>query len=418
MKKTLLSAVVFTALLGVTNIVSADDGINIFNDIELHGEIRPRYEMADVDKASTQTANAFTARIHLAFSAGLFGIENLRTTLGIQSVNNFGYTNYNSTDNGHTEYDVIKDPQFAMLSEASLDYSIGKSDLHIGRSHLNIDNQRFIGTVAWRQNERSYDTLYVGSSAITNLDVLAAYVYGYQGVGADETTETASVLLHAKYRVMEALNITLYDYMLAIGKQGVDSDTYGLALTGKIESGIDLAYRVEYAIQRDPSIEFKTSNLKADAEYYNLDLGANISGILIGMNYEVLSGTDGSDGKTAFNPALGTNHKFNGWADVFYVAGVPTSGLKDANARLGYSAKGFGKLLALYHNYRAEKTTLDNSDNLGSEIDFVYANKIPYVNGLTALVKYASFFKGDVSNGFSASQNDKQVAWVQLDYKF
>ena len=93
-------------------------------------------------------------------------------------------------------------------------------------------------------------------------------------------------------------------------------------------------------------------------------------------------------------------------------------GLKDANVRIGYKTEGFGKLLAVYHDFKADTTTGANSDDLGSEIDFVYVNKIPGVNGLTGLIKYASFSKGDTTNGFVASQSDKQVAWAQLSYKF
>jgi len=72
----------------------------------------------------------------------------------------------------------------------------------------------------------------------------------------------------------------------------------------------------------------------------------------------------------------------------------------------------------VYHNFKAETTTGTASNDLGSEIDAVYVNKIPGVNGLTGLVKYANFSKGDATNTFTASQSDKQVAWVQLDYKF
>lgn len=424
MKKILMSAVTLTAILGTgtTTLSASDDGINIFNDIKLKGEIRPRYEMANVDKSTTTSAQSFTNRTHLSLTAGLFGVENLSATIGLQSVNNFGYTNYSSPgslnyDGDGKQYDIIADKQQAMLSEASLDYKIGKTALHAGRSQLNLDNQRFIGTVGWRQTERSYDTVYAANSDVENLDVLVAYVYGYAGVTGVTTTETNSVLLHVKYKVADALSITAYDYMLAS-----ISDTMGIALTGKIDAGAKLTYRAEYAMQSDATMEYGSAttqtNVKADATYYNLDLGANISGFLAGVNYEVLSGTTGTDEKTAFNPALGTNHKFNGWADVFYVAGLPTSGLKDANVRIGYKTKGFGKLLAVYHDFKADTTTETNSDNLGSEIDFVYVNKIPGVNGLTGLIKYASFSKGDTTNGFVASQSDKQVAWAQLSYKF
>jgi len=420
-----MSAVALTAILGTgtTTLSASDDGINIFNDIKLKGEIRPRYEMANVDKSTTTSAQSFTNRTHLSLTAGLFGVKNLSATIGLQSVNNFGYTNYSSPGNSNSDsngvtYDTIADKQQAMLSEASLDYKLGKTALHLGRSQLNLDNQRFIGKVGWRQTERSYDTAYALNSDIENLELLAAYVYGYAGVTGVTTTETNSVLLHVKYKVADALSITAYDYMLAS-----ISDTMGIALTGKIDAGAKLTYRAEYAMQSDATMEYGSAaaqtNVKADATYYNLDFGANISGFLAGVNYEVLSGTTGTDGKTAFNPALGTNHKFNGWADVFYVApGGVSTGLKDANIRLGYKSKSFGKILAVYHDFTADTTTASNSDNLGSEIDFVYVNKIPGVNGLTGLIKYASFSKGDTTNGFTASQNDKQVAWAQLSYKF
>ena len=420
MKKITLSALVLTAIIGSMSSVSAaeaQDGINIFNGIKLKGEIRPRYEYADVKDNGKDAANAFTARVHLALTADLFGVDGLSTTIGIQTVNNFGYTDYNSTNNGQAQ-DVIKDPQFAMLSEATLDYKIGKTALHAGRSQVNLDNQRFIGTVGWRQNERSYDTVYAANNDIENLNILVAYVYGFQGVGAGATTDSKSVLVHADYKVMDALKITAYDYMLSVGVQGVDADTIGLALTGKFNAGAKFNYRAEYAVQKNATMALHDANTNADADYYNLDFGANISGFIAGLNYEVLSGTTGTDGKTAFNPKLGTNHKFNGWADLFYVAATPQGGLKDANIRLGYKAKGFGKLLAVYHDFTSETTTGANSDDLGSEIDAVYVNKIPGVNGLTGLVKYASFSKGNTTNGFAAAQKDKQVAWLQLDYKF
>jgi len=413
MKKILMSAVALTAIMGTgTTLSAADDGINILNDVKIKGQIRPRAEYVDITDNGKSKGAAITARTHLVVSAGLLGVENLSATIGLQSVNNFGYNHYNSTDNGQTTYQVIKDPNFAMLSEASIDYSTGKTALHAGRSQVNLDNQRFIGTVGWRQVERSYDTVYAANNDIENLNILAAYVYGFQGVGAGDTAETNSILLNVKYKVADALTITAYDYMLASL-----SDTLGLALTGKIDAGAKLTYRAEYAQQSNPTMEYRVKNVKADATYYNLDFGANISGILAGVNYEVLSGTN-SASKTAFNPALGTNHKFNGWADVFYVAGVPGMGLKDANLRVGYKAKGFGKVLAVYHSFTADTTTGTNSDNLGSEIDFVYVNKIPGFNNVKGLVKYAGFSKGDVTNGYAASQNDKQVVWAQLDYKF
>lgn len=413
MRRVLLSVVVTPLLMGSFSALSASEGVTILDDLELSGEFRPRYERVDVKDNGKDTANALTTKTTLTLKASLLGVEGLSTNVGVTSVNNFGYDNYNSTSNGKTEYDVIVDPQQAMMSDANIEYKMGKTLFHAGRSAINLDNQRFIGTVGWRQMPRAYDTLYVSDSSINNLNLLAAYVYGFQGVKEQsEAIDTKSAILHATYKVSDMLNITAYDYML-----GSISDTLGVALNGGITAGAKISYRLEYAKQKDATLEYKVEDVKADASYFMADLGANYNGFIAGVNYECLSGSNGDDGKTAFNPVLGTNHKFNGWADMFYVANKPLGGLRDMNVRLGYANKSFGKLLAFYHDFKAdEKMASANgmSDDLGSEFDILYSNPIPAVKNLTGLVKFAAYSKGDVT-GYT---NDVQKLWLMLDYKF
>ena len=421
---------------GLSVSASAEEGFSLANNLKLKGEIRPRYEYADVDHNIGDTrdaAQALTARTKLLVSADLLGVEGLSGNIGLISVNNFGWTEYNDKTNSdlydQTHYDVIADPQVAMLSNAEINYKINKTLLHAGRGQVNLDNQRFIGTVGWRQLERSYDTVFVADNSIENLNLLAAWVYGFQGVVGDaakETQDTNTVLLHGSYKVMDPLTITAYDYMIANF-----ADTYGLSLTGKIKSGnINLSYRAEYAQQSDATMTIHDvdtngdgivdNDYKADASYYNIDIGANISGVIIGANYEFLSGVDRNQPvtstDTAFQTPLATGHKFNGWADEFLT--TPEGGLVDANIRLGYKAKGIGKLLAVYHDFSTDKSMDDvnglATDDLGSEIDFMYVNKVPGVKNLSILLKGALYSKGKVA-GWT---NDKEVYWAQLDWKF
>ncbi len=417
---------------GLSVNASADEGISIFDGLKASGEIRPRYEYADVDNNGKDAGQALTSRIKVVVSSDkFFGIENLNVNVGVIDVYNFGWNDYDSKspyyNPGAGKYDVIVDPNYAMLSNADINYKIGKTVLHAGRSQVNLDNQRFIGTVGWRQLERSYDTVYVADNSVKNLNLLAAWVYGLQGVKAGQQADTNSVLLHASYKVMPELTITAYDYMIASF-----ADTYGAALTGNIKAGeiAKISYRAEYAMQSDATMEIHGAEGKADADYYNIDVGANISGVIVGANYEFLSGADGD--KTAFTPALGTNHKFNGWADMFFVSQNPSGGLIDMNARLGYKAKGFGKVLAVYHQFTADTEMLDankaKTDDLGTEIDILYANKVPGVKNLSFLLKGALYSKGKaVSWGVDEEGNDvigkrwdkdKAVYWAQLDYKF
>ncbi len=396
----------------------AADGVSVLSDVKVSGQIRPRFENVDDGNTATKDANAFTARTKLTVNGGLFEVEGLNASVGIISVTNLTVNDFNSGANGHadsannTAYATVLDPQDAMLSEASISYTTGDTTLHIGRSNINLDNQRFIGTVGWRQLERSYDTVYAANSSIENLSVLAAYVYGYAGVSGVKTTETNSVLLHAAYAVMPELKVTGYGYLL-----GSIHDTYGVALTGKVDVGTKVSYRAEYAMQSDATMETYGVVAKADASYYNIDLGTNISNVILGINYEAQSGTDGTGTETAFSTPLGTNHGFNGWADQFL--STPTQGLNDLNVRIGYKTKDFGKLLVKYHVFTSDKDMskqvgTGTTTDLGSEIDVVYVNAIPGVKDLKGLIKYASFSAGDSS----VKTNDVSKLWVGVDYKF
>ena len=415
MKRLMLSLVAAPLLLGSFAVsASADDGLNVLNNVKVNGEIRARYENADVQNDGKQVANAFTTRTTVGVGADLLGINGLSAYLEGTSVNNFGGNDYNSGLHGNTQYDIIADPQQARITQAYLDYKFNKTLIRGGRQTVNLDNQRFIGSVDWRQMPQTFDAVAVVDNTIENLSLLGAFVYGINGVGEQQSsTNTASVLLHGAYKVNDMLNVTAYDYMLAS-----ISDTYGLALTGKIDAGMaKLDYRAEYAKQKDPSLEYQVKNVKADAQYYNLDLGANISGVLAGLNYEVLGANadykdNGVTGQKAFATPLATLHAFNGWADVF-LGGTPAGGLRDANARLGYVDKSLGKVLGVYHKFTADEK-MGGKDDLGTEFDVSYGNKIPGVNNLTGLVKYAAYNKGTVA-GYT---KDKQVAWLMLDYKF
>ena len=418
MKRLLLSMATVPLVIGGLSVSASADGINILDNLKLKGEVRPRYENVDDGNSATSNANAFTARTKLSVTGNLLDVNGLSATVGVISVNNFGSHEYNWDNSGQytdgtNPYAKVVDPQKAMMSNAEINYTANNTTLHAGRGQVNLDNQRFIGTVGWRQLERSYDSVFVANNSIENLSVLAAWVYGFQGVGAGDTTDTNTVLLHAAYTVMPELKVTAYDYMIANF-----ADTYGIALTGKLNlSGAKLNYRAEYASQNDASMDIHTQTPttgKADADYYNLDLGANVNGILAGINYEVFSGQSwpaSATKETNFTTPLATGHKFNGWADV---ANSNNGGLQDFNIRLGYKANGLGKILAVYHDFKADTAAAGASDDKGSEFDVVYVNKIPGVNKLNGLLKYADFSKGKVAG----TTDDVQKIWVGLDYKF
>lgn len=414
MKKLMLSLAAAPMILGSMAVTaSAAEGFNIFDGVKFKGEIRPRYEYADVASNDKDAGNAFTTRTTLGVSSDTtFGADWLGAYAEVTSVNNFGYDNYNSTANGKTDYDVIVDPNQARATQAYLDFKLpAKTVIRAGRQMVNLDNQRFVGAVGWRQMFQTFDALAVVSKPVDGLSLTGAYVYGINTVKVqpnNKANETGSALLNASYKVSDAVKVTGYAYLLAS-----ISDTYGAYVAGTVpvSKSVKVAYRAEYAMQSDPSLEYRVKDVKADASYMNFDLAAKFSGFCVGANYEVLGKANG-DATNGFWTPLATLHKFNGWADVFLLS-KNSNGLVDMNGRIAYKAKGFGKAMAVYHKFNAET----GPDDLGSEIDVLYANKVPGVNGLSFLAKAAFYSAGDKAAGAYVS-NDKTVGWLQLDYKF
>lgn len=396
-----------------TSAVATDEGLNILDGLKFKGEIRPRYEYADVADNDKDAANTLTTRMTLGVqSAETFGIDWLGAYVEVTSVNNFGLDNYNSTANGKTQYDVIVDPNQARLTQGYVDVKLpGKTLLRAGRQMVNLDNQRFVGAVGWRQMFQTFDAAAIVSSPMEGLSLTGAFVYGINGVKVqpnNAATDTTSVLLNGSYKVSDAIKVTGYAYLLAS-----ISDTYGISIGGDVpvDEGLKVGYYAEYATQSDPSLEYQVEDVKADASYMNFDLSVKYDGLCIGANYEVLGKAEG-DATNGFYTPLATLHKFNGWADVFLLS-TNSAGLIDMNGRIAYQAKGFGKAMAVYHKFDAET----GPEDLGSEIDVLYANAVPGVNGLSFLAKAAFYSAGDEAAGAYVA-NDKSVGWLQLDYQF
>ena len=425
MKRTVLLSVVASTMMmaggsiAPANLEKADLSANsstfgIFNNIHAKGEIRPRYEFVDASDNEKSDAKALTNRLTLGVGADLLQIDGLSVYLEATNVSGSGdYWSLSNDDIAKkTHYQVVADPDQTRISQAYIDYEFANTLIRAGRQGVNLDNQRFIGTVNWRQMPQTYDAAAIINNSIPELKLLAAYVWGVNRIFDKDSVkrlpwsnngasfDTGTVLLHASYKFMPALTLTGYGYLV----EDIH-DTFGIAATGKIglPDSSTLSYRAEYATQKDPSLDDFTSGQTADADYYNLEATLNMSGFLAGAGYEVLGA--GNGGETAFSTPLATLHGKNGWADMFL--GTPNDGLVDVSGMLGYKAKGFGVAKVIYHDFSSD----NGSTDYGTEVDALYKNKISGVKGLSSMLK-AAWYKADTF------KVDTTKFWVMLDYKF
>lgn len=412
MKPSLLSLAIAASTLSHATFAAEDIG-NLISGGKVGIDARYRYEHVDQDNV-LDNANAQTLRTRLTLQSGKW--YGLSALVEADNVSRLGDAAYNSTRNGQTGHSVVADPDGSEINQALLRYDHSQGSAVLGRQRINLDNQRFVGGVAWRQNEQSYDAVLGQLKPLDGLTLTYAYldninsIFGPDNGRFDNRSNPANIeghshLLNAQYVLRPELTVTAYHYLLGLdnlalapaGAYGtLSSKTSGVRLNGAVQG---ISYALEYAQQQD----YAGNPLELDSDYYLAELGYTLAGVQLKAGYEVLGGDDGS-GNRAFQTPLATKHAFQGWADVFLT--TPAGGVKDAYVGASAALLG-GTLQAWYHDFRAE----EGSSQYGEELDLSYGHAIPGVKGLTGLVKYARYDADEFSV-------DTDKLWVQLQYSY
>ena len=396
---------------------AGDDVNSIITDGGFFGEVRYRYEFVDQDGPAPiiNNAHASTVRTNIGFKTGEY--RNFQGLIEAQVVKNIGVSDFNDTTNGKAAYPVVADPDVSEINELWMTYTgLADTVVKIGRQKVNIDNQRFVGTVGWRQNDQTFDAGALINSSIPGLNLMYAFVGNVNRIqGGDHSAgdlNTETHIAHANYNVAEWLDVTAYGYWLDIDlAPTASSKSYGLRLTGDapINDNWTFFYEAEAATQS----EHGNNTASYDERYYHIAPGVKGHGFTFKAGYEELGG----DGTNSFQTPLATGHKFNGWADKFLT--TPDTGLEDSYVSVSYKASGTDtladgtKFTAVYHEFDG-----DSSGDFGSELDLSIGKKFtlpdagqPFKN-VNVLLKYADY------NADDAPFTDTQKMWLQIGVKF
>ncbi len=352
---------------------------------------RYRYETVEQD-ALSKKARASTLRTRIGYLSPTF--HWFRFGVEAENIAEIGGADFNNTLNGNTLRPVVADVRSTEINQAYLEFFTG-TDTQIlgGRYRKNIDNQRFVGSVGWRQNDQTFDGVTITTTLFPDTEIFYGYVGKVNRIFSDRSLvgDPASNIhiANAKFnKVIPKSTITSYAYLIDVRElDGLSSASYGVNLVGAIplNEALKFSYRFEYAFQED----FGDNPASFDADYYHIAPALSSRGLKLTAGYEVL----GSDnGLNAFQTPLATLHKFNGFADVFL--NTPATGLRDYYIDATYKVSGLtgpldlfnGLLLkAQYHDFQSDEGSID----YGTEIDF-YA-KLPLTWGLYVEAKYANY---------------------------
>ncbi len=369
-------------------------------------DVRYRFEHVEQDLI----ANAHTMRARVGFLTGkVWDLQFLVEGEGIVHFNN----EFNDTVPIDPAFPIVADPEDFQINRLQVEYSgLPQTAITVGRQRINFDNQRFIGGVAFRQNEQTFDAARITNTSIDNLALTYMYVSQVNRIFGEESTQGAfdgdTHLVNAGYDIKGWGKLSGYAYLIELEDAPQltipSTKTFGLRFAGKrdIAESVSALYAFEYAMQSD----YENNPNDYDVDYWLVEAGIGAHGFKLLGGIEALQ----SDGVNRFQTPLATLHKFQGYADVFLV--TPQNGIVDTYGTLGYETKidGVEPLTGImaavtYHNFETDR----GSASLGSETDLELVAR--FGDHWSVGVKYADY---DGVPGFA----DRQKLWLSIDFNY
>lgn len=396
MKKSLIAL----AVLSAAQFPAHADGLgdNIASAVKWGStalQMRYRYEYVDQDGIKNP-ANASTLKTRFTWNSGV--VNGFKGIFEVDNVTSIGSERYNSTVNGNTTYPTVADPEETVVNQIALNYAGSNWSTLIGRQRIIHGDERFVGSVAWRQLEQTFDAVSVNYAPTNDLSFDYTYswrintVFGPENVNGQLDGDFN--LFKADYKLPGDHTLSGFAYLLDYNDPVTNSsNTYGVDYKGSFLPF--LKTHLTYAYQEEAG----ENPTDYGANYYLAEISASWHGFTLTPGYEVL-GSD--DGKKGFATPLATLHKFQGFADKFL--STPATGIRDTYVTL--STKKFKTTTSLtWHTFKSDEGSID----YGNELDFAVA--YPFTNHLTGMFKYAHF---------NADQyvTDTDKVWVMGTYKF
>lgn len=374
-------------------------------------EVRPRYET--VSQSGIADAEAFTVRTRLGWQTARW--NDLVGLIEFEDVRQIGGSDYNDGLPPAEPFASITDPEVTELNRLQLAWTPSEQiTVTLGRQRIMLDDQRFIGAVAWRQDEQTFDAARMDAD-FGRLDLTYVYIGHINRIFAEDLDfGSDSHLLNASYTFADPLKLTGFVYALdfddpsTAAVANLSNITYGARATGNM--WID-RFKLNYAATYATQTEYGSSRVEYDADYLAAEASVTLGPTTARLAYESLEG-EGADRR--FITPLATLHGFQGWSDAFIAnnAKTPNDGIEDMNASIIVNPRWrmthlFNiNLTARYHEFEAERTGAD----LGSEIDLSASAQI--TRRLGWLVKWADY---DGPGG--AAPADRTKTWVGLEFR-
>ena len=398
MNKMMLSALL---LAGVASVAQAQEENAPENSFTLSAQLRPRFEyrngayvpLQEGEKPAILVNNR--TRLNFNYQHG----DQLQFYVSLQNVNIWG----------QAPQVQVKDRTGGLsVFEAYAALPLYKDvNAKIGRQMIVLDEDRIFGSLDWHPAGRAHDAININWKASEKLSLRSFFAFNQNYLEGNITSGNVNnpkgqffapggqpyqhlEAVHAHYDFAPTQGLSVLIANLGQRNDLVDDNDYNMQTIGFHYRGKSdaLRYGAEGYLQTGKNAAGKDKEAFLLAGLVGYQFTPTFSATL-GVDY--LSGNDtnsSSDKDKAFNPFSGTNHKFYGFMDHFYVSYSPSYGLLNPYLTLNLKTSDKGSLSATGHYFHSAGKILGDQGSktrlLAVEGDLVYTHKIQQYVSLQA----------------------------------
>jgi len=399
----------------------------------LSGQLRPRFEYRNGAYQALQEGEepAILVNNRLRLNMDYRFRQDLQLYVSLQQVNIWGQA---------PQVQVIDRTGGLSVFEAYAALPLGGGfDLKLGRQQIVLDEDRIFGSLDWHPAGRAHDAVNINWRPIENLYLRSFFAFNQNYLDGKAATDKINgnvnnpkgqyftpgqpyqhmEALHAHYAFTPEQQLSFLFANLGLrndDRADYNMQTFGVHYRGRSQ---DLSYGAEAYLQTGKN------NTGATKEAYLLAAMVGykfLPSLSATMGIDYLSGNntpDSSDKDKVFTPFSGTNHKFYGFMDYYYVNNtpqIPQVGLFNPyiSATLKTSEK--GNLYAAGHYFRSAGKIDGKTRNLGVEADLVYTHKLqPFASLQVGYSVHKVSGSYNALRGFSATRPWQDWFWCSIN---
>ena len=396
----------------------------------LSGQLRPRFEYRNGAYQALQEGEepAILVNNRLRLNMDYRFRQDLQLYVSLQQVSIWGQA---------PQVQVIDRTGGLSIFEAYAALPLGGGfDLKLGRQQIVLDEDRIFGSLDWHPAGRAHDAVNINWRPVENFYLRSFFAFNQNYLDGKAATDKINgnvnnpkgqyftpgqpyqhmEALHAHYAFTPEQQLSFLFANLGLrndDRADYNMQTFGVHYRGRSQ---DLSYGAEAYLQTGKNNTGATKEAYLLAAMVGYKFLPTLSATM-GIDY--LSGNNSPDtsGKDkVFTPFSGTNHKFYGFMDYYYVSYTPKVALFNPYISATVKTSEKGNLSATGHYFRSAGKIDGKTRHLGVEADLVYTHKLqPFASLQVGYSVHKVSGSYNTLRGFSATRPWQDWFWCSIN---